>query len=120
MQCLAYVSTVRNNDPKQTERESVMIRNTSLAAYIEENDSGKAAQDRRKLLIKIQQYPGVTRKQLSETTGIPINVVTPHIRELLDTHALKEDGAIRDQISRRSANLLYLNLPAHLSRPISN
>jgi len=96
-----------------------MIRNTSLAAYIEENDSGKAAKDRCKLLRKINQQPGVTRKQLSETTGMPINVVCPRIRELLDSNTLKEDGCTRDPISRRSANLLYLNLPAHMNRPVS-
>ncbi|MGH1372956.1 MAG: hypothetical protein ACRBBW_13030 [Cellvibrionaceae bacterium] len=89
-----------------------MIRNASLAAYIEENDSGKAAQDRCTLLRKINQYPGVTRKELSEVTGMPINVVTPRIRELLDSNTLKEDGCARDPLTRRPSNLLYLNLSA--------
>jgi predicted HTH transcriptional regulator len=95
------------------------VRATSKAAYLEEVEKGTTSANRNKLLRKVAENPGVTRSELSSCTGIPINVVTPRIRELLDAGTLKEDGCKKDPLTKKSANLLYINLTPRMRRGIT-
>ena len=92
------------------------VRATSKAAYIDVMGDSKTAKLRRRLLAKVTTYPGVTRQELAGCTGIPINVICPRVRELLDSGALREDGCKKDPATKKSANLLYVNFEPRMRR----
>lgn len=84
------------------------VRNTSKAAYLNVNGSGKCAVYRRRIMDFVTSRPGVTRKDISRALDLEINIVTPRVRELLNSGLLVEDGCRRDPGTRNSQNLLYI------------
>lgn len=68
------------------------VRDTSLTAYQNTYRTGQAHHKRFKVFECIRDYPTITRQQISDRTGIPINVVCPRVLELLDSGMVKEDG----------------------------
>lgn len=81
------------------------VRDTSLRAYDEIQDTGRAHSLRETILDVIAAHPaGITRKAISEATGLPINTVAGRVNELLKADAIAELPAERDLITGRSAH----------------
>ena len=85
-----------------------MIRATSKAAFIELNESGKAATKRIQVMWCVAANPGCSRLDVSRLTGIPINCVCGRVNELLAAGTLRENGCKHDPDSGRSVNRLYV------------
>lgn len=68
------------------------MRDTSLEAYRQIYLSGQAHHKRFKVYMYIAENPNCTRHEISIKTGIPINVVTPRVKELLDDNLVYENG----------------------------
>jgi len=45
-----------------------------------------------KVLAFIRASGGATRREISEATGLPINIVTGRVRELMDRKEVRVDG----------------------------
>lgn len=69
-----------------------MVKDTSLQAYISVYSNGKAEHIRFKVYNFIKSNPKVTRQQITDLAGIPINVVTPRVKELIESNLIKENG----------------------------
>lgn len=67
-------------------------------------------QSRASVLSAIRKHQPVTRQHLAGLMDQPINTVTARVKELLDSGAIREQGAIRTATNRPRA-LLVLNLP---------
>jgi len=61
-----------------------------------------------RLLDALRELGEATRDELSVRTGVPINVVTPRVRELLDAGRIVETGRTRLTRAGREAKLLAL------------
>ena len=59
-----------------------------------------------RLLDALRELGEATRDELSVRTGVPINVVTPRVRELLDAGRIVETGRTRLTRAGREAKLL--------------
>lgn len=68
------------------------MRDTSLTAYCNTYASGQAQHKRYKVYEYIVNNPNCTRQDIADNTDIPINVVTPRVRELLDSRMVYESG----------------------------
>lgn len=73
-----------------------MTRDTSLTAYRQTYLSGQAHHKRFKVFMYIADNTNCTRHEISIKTGIPINVVTPRVKELLDDGLIYENGKINN------------------------
>jgi hypothetical protein len=62
----------------------------------------------RRIVACLQEHGEMTRAVVSEKTGIPINVVTPRVRELLDAGRLVEGRSVRNEDSGKLAKLVML------------
>ena len=61
-------------------RENGMIQETSIEAYY--SMQHKLGDRQRFILNIIKVYPGVSNKDISNITKLPINTVTPRVKEL--------------------------------------
>lgn len=68
------------------------IRQTSLQAYTEHQDSGEAESQRLRILHFLKRYPdGLLRAEISSLMDIQINAVCGRIKELLKFGTVYED-----------------------------
>lgn len=69
-----------------------MVKPTSKSAF-KKADENRPTQ-RAQVLAVIRRRPaqGFTRKELAAEMGLPINIITPRVRELLDAGAVIETG----------------------------
>ena len=72
------------------------MKDTSLEAYRQTYFSGQAHHKRYKVYTYITENPNCTRHQIAMQTGIPINVVTPRVKELLDDGLIYENGKVNN------------------------
>ena len=68
------------------------MRDTSLTAYKNTYTSGSAAHKRFQVYNYIVDHPNCTRQQIADNAGIPINVVCPRVKELIDSRMIFENG----------------------------
>lgn len=86
-----------------------MVRVTSKAAFLKLREGRKIGPLQNRILDYVWSHPGCTRRSISKNTGIEINVVTPRVRELLDSGMLIEQGSKIDPGNNRHANCLFLS-----------
>ncbi|NCB79649.1 MAG: winged helix-turn-helix domain-containing protein [Bacilli bacterium] len=70
------------------------MRDTSLIAYCNTYSSGQAQHKRFKVYEFIVNNPNCTRQDIADKSGIPINVVCPRVKELIDSKMIFESGKI--------------------------
>ena len=61
-----------------------MLRDTSLDNYVKLKESGKLGQQEKKVYDLYKQYPQSTDKEISEYSGLPINIVTGRRNKLVE------------------------------------
>lgn len=79
-----------------------MVRDTSLNAYIELNNTDKLSQYQRKVYKVISQHGNVTDKEISEITRMQINNVTGRRNELLKLGMIEDNGKRKCKITGRT------------------
>jgi hypothetical protein len=84
-----------------------MVSTTSLAAYRTILGDGRAFTQKQKVLIAIRQAPGLTRHELTEVTGFPINVVCGRVAELVHARHVYEGGQRESPLTRVKSYELY-------------
>ena len=70
------------------------MRDTSFTAYCNTYASGQAKHKRFKVFQFIVDNPNCTRQKIADHTGIPINVVTQRVKELIDSKMIFESGKV--------------------------
>lgn len=70
------------------------MRDTSLTAYCNTYASGSANHKRFKVFQFIIDNPNCTRQDIADRSGIPINVVCPRVKELIDSKMILENGKV--------------------------
>lgn len=70
------------------------MRDTSLIAYCNTYSSGQAQHKRFKVYEHIVENPNCTRQDIADNTDIPMNVVTPRVKELIDAKIVFENGKV--------------------------
>lgn len=76
---------------------------TSIFAYIEEQQAGKIAPLQQKILDLLQLYPsGLNNRMIADKSGIAINVVTPRVKELREAGKVRMLKIDRDPITGKS------------------
>jgi predicted transcriptional regulator len=73
------------------------MKDTSLQAYLAVYSTGKADTQRYKIYKFISDNPSLTRQQIANHTGIPINAVCPRVLELLKKRLVAESGKVNNQ-----------------------
>ena len=88
-----------------------MIKKTSIRAYNEPLATGAINKQHHKILCAMARRNsrfGYTRQQLVKKTGMPINVITPRVRELLDLKKLQIIGTKKFPITTKNVEALQL------------
>jgi DNA modification methylase len=81
------------------------MKDTSLRAYLSIYADGKAESLRYRVYDFIFNNPDTTRQKIADATGIPINVVTPSVKELLDKRLIAENGKDDNHYKLRAVTL---------------
>jgi ribosomal protein S25 len=79
-----------------------MVRDTSFEAYKTIYANGKAIHNRYKVFNCICENEFITRKQLVDKVNLPINIITPRVKELLEEGLIVECGKINNEYQLRS------------------
>jgi predicted transcriptional regulator len=79
---------------------------TTYDAILETLPASRAA-----VMAAIREHQPVTRQDLADKMGWPINRVTGRVRELLDCSAVKEQGVKYSETLKPRAQL-WINVPA--------
>ena len=75
-------------------QKRLTVRDTSLIAYCNTYASGSAQHKRFKVYNYIVDHPNCTRQDIADNTDIPINVVTPRVKELIDSKMIFESEKV--------------------------
>lgn len=83
------------------------VRNTSIAAHRENQESGFNSSKRTLVFEFIFSNPGCSRSDIERGVDMKINCVTGRVNELLAIGHIHENGCKHDPITGRSVNRLY-------------
>lgn len=85
------------------------VSSTSLDAYYSLGVADYLQPKERQVLAAFKAGESLTRKEISERTGPPINCVTGRCNSLVAKHALEPDGTKLDAETRRYAEALKVS-----------
>lgn len=69
------------------------MRQTSLSAYRQMQDSGRIIETTEQILFALMANPeGLTRRELEDKTGLRINQISGRVKELINSKRVVEDG----------------------------
>lgn len=86
-----------------------MVRNTSLAAYRDNEESGLNSSKRTQVFEFIYSNPGCSRADIARGIDeMTINCVCGRVNELLVNGSIHENGCKHDSFSGRSVNRLFV------------
>jgi hypothetical protein len=85
-----------------------MIRDTSLLVYGEVLKS--LGERQRKVFDVISRHPKTSNLEISVLANLPINSVTPRVKELRDLNIVSDAGTKRDSVSGRLVHCWVVNI----------
>lgn len=84
------------------------IHANSLATYFTLRDANQLAPKEMEVVAALVEHGPLTRQQIPEITGMPINCVSGRVKSLLDKGLIEPVGTVMNPITRKPNELLRL------------